>query len=97
MSMILPHALNAECASRSLDRLIAAFALALLPALSAAAPPAAPSVSTLLRPAQVWTAQDPQLHRDRQVLVQDDPLAAVGLPPGPRLSVATRALVATCT
>ena len=73
--MMLHHA---AYALRSIDRMIVAVALALLPTLSAAAPPAAPPTPTLLRPAQVWTAQDQQLHRDWQVLVQGDRVAAVG-------------------
>lgn len=48
----------------------------LLPATAEAAP--APSTPTLLRPARVWTAEDPLPHRDWQVLVRGDRIAAVG-------------------
>jgi imidazolonepropionase-like amidohydrolase len=77
--MILHPALNAATALRRLERRIAAVALALLPALcTAAPPPLSSSTPTLLRPAQVWTAQDQQVHREWQVLVQGDRVAAVG-------------------
>lgn len=52
-------------------------ALALLPAWAAAAPPTS-TPATLIRPALMWTADQPQPQRGWQLLVQGERIAAVG-------------------